>query len=508
MPTQWTSRPEGGTTTVLATATAGGQIHDRAGTAFADAGAPPARPGGNWLARHPAWPVTALLAGYPLWWALGVAEYMFVLLAIPMAGRIYAWSMHGRRRIRVPPGFTLWLLFLLCVLAGATVLSVTAPGTIASPVSNRVIAYAVRTAQYFGVTVLLIFVGNLTERELPRQRLAWLLGLVALYAIAGGVGGVLFPNFHFTSPLTSLIPHRLQAGNLLLHAQLHPSLSQVQNILGVAKGRPDAPFTFTNEWGYCLALLLPWLVVAWVLRGTRRQRLVATAALVVVIVPVIYSLDRGLWIALLAGICYLGLRLATRGRFALLSTLLAVIVIAAVVIVATPLQGIISQRLAHGHSNASRASLSVAAIQTALSSPLVGYGGTRHQQGSARSVSVGRSDKCPNCGNVTIGGNGQLWMLLICDGFLGTALYLGFFGYGCWRYRRDRTPYGLAGVLVLLLTFVFMVAYNAVGAPLGFTMLAYALLWRNDQASRQQAGQPPVPGVRGAGQGTQAAGAA
>jgi hypothetical protein len=78
-------------------------------------------------------------------------------------------------------------------------------------------------------------------------------------------------------------------------------------------------------------------------------------------------------------------------------------------------------------------------------------------------------------------------MLLICDGFLGTVLYLGFFAYGCWRYRRDTTPYGVAGVLVLLLSFVFMFSYNATGAPLGFTMLAYALLWRNARARRQQA---------------------
>jgi len=463
-------------------------------------------PGASWLARHPAWPVTALLAGYPLWWALGVADYLPVVLAVPMAARMYAWHAHGYRRIRVPPGFTLWLLFLLCVLAGAAALALTAPGTIASPVSNRVISYTVRAGGYLGVTVLLIFVGNLTERELPRQRLAWLLGLVALYAIAGGVGGVLFANFHFTSPLAQLIPHRLQDSNLVLQAQLHPGLSQVQNVLGVAKGRPDAPFTFTNQWGNCLALLLPWLLVAWVLRGTRTERLVATAALVIVIVPVIYSLNRGLWIGLLAGSCYLGLRLAARGRLALL-TLFAVIAIAAVVIVATPLQGIISQRLANGRSDASRASLSAAAAAAALSSPVIGYGDTRHQQGSVRSVSVGRSAACPNCGNVTIGGNGQLWMLLICDGFPGTALYLGFFGYGCWRYRRDTTPYGLAGVLVLLLTFVFMFAYNAIGAPLAFTMLAYALLWRNDQASRHPAWPPRMPGLESASRRALAAGA-
>ena len=45
-------------------------------------------------------------------------------------------------------------------------------------------------------------------------------------------------------------------------------------------------------------------------------------------------------------------------------------------------------------------------------------------------------------------------------------------------------------MLVLLLSFVFMIAYTAVGAPLAFTMLAYALLWRNDRALRAQQASP------------------
>ena len=72
-----------------------------------------APPRASWLARHPAWPLTLLLAGMPVWWALGLGDYMFILLAIPMAARLYAWSAQGNRPIRVPPGFGLWLLFLL-----------------------------------------------------------------------------------------------------------------------------------------------------------------------------------------------------------------------------------------------------------------------------------------------------------------------------------------------------------------------------------------------------------
>src|SRR6266516_3377728 len=91
----------------------------------------------RWFARHPAWPVTALLAGYPLWWALGLAEYMFALLAIPMVAGMYAWKVRQRRSIRLPPGFGLWLLFLVVMLAGVAMLTLTAPDTVNSPVSHR-----------------------------------------------------------------------------------------------------------------------------------------------------------------------------------------------------------------------------------------------------------------------------------------------------------------------------------------------------------------------------------
>jgi hypothetical protein len=450
----------------------------------------------SWLARHPAWPVTALLAGFPLWWALGFGDYIWILLAVPMAARLYAWGASGNRKIRVPPGFALWLLFLLVVVMGVATISAIAPGTLASPVSNRVISYGVRTVGYLAATAMLLFVGNLTERELPRKRLAWLLGLVGLYTIAGGLLGVFFSHLHFTAPLAAIVPRRLQVGNQVLQAQLHPAFAQLQSVLGTS-GRPDAPFAYTNNWGNCLALLLPWLIAQWWCHGTRRQRLIAAAGLTIAMVPIIYSLNRGLWIALIFAAVYIAVRLAATGRLAVLGGLIAGLVIVGVLIGATPLQGMISARLANGASDSRRGSLAVTATQDAVASPLVGFGDTRHQQGSVQSVTVGRSAKCPTCGNGTIGGNGQLWLLFVCNGFLGAALYLGFFAHGVGRYWRDRSPYGLAGVLVVLLMFIFMFSYTATGAPLGFLMLSYAMLWRNARAQRQQAAAAQAEGDAG-----------
>jgi hypothetical protein len=455
------------------------------------AGGAPGHPLGRWLARHPGWPLTALLAGYPLWWALGIADFIWIILAIPMAARMLAWHRSGSRKIRVPAGFGVWLLFLVWVLGGIPMLSLTAPGTVESAISHRLISFAVRAASYGAVTILLLYAGNLTEREFPRRRLAWLLGLVALYAIGGGVAGVIAPNFEFNSPTLLLIPHSLQA-NVQIQASMHPGLAQIQNVFGTTggQGRPKAPFDYTNAWGNSLSILLPWLIVAWWLTGTRNHRLISGAAMVIALVPLVYSLNRGVWIGLGFAACYLAIRMAARGRLALMGTVLAGIAVIGVTVVATPLHSVISQRLQNGKSNDLRATLTSVAIKDGLSSPVLGYGDTRQEIGSPSSIAIGPTAKCGNCGQTPVGGNGQLWLLLICNGIVGAAFYLAFFALGCWRYRRDTSPYGLAGVLVLLLSFVYMFTYVAVIAPLGFTMLAYALLWRSDLARRQPAGEP------------------
>ncbi|HEX3489354.1 MAG TPA: hypothetical protein VHU92_08420, partial [Streptosporangiaceae bacterium] len=271
--------------------------------------------------------------------------------------------------------------------------------------------------------------------------------------------------------------------NTFIQASMHPGLAQVQNVLGEAKGRPKAPFDYTNTWGDCLTIMVPWLLAAWWPSGTRRQRLIAAATTVICIVPLLYSLNRTCWIGAGLAVGYLALRLAARGRMAMLAGICAALALVGILILATPLSSIVSGRLtSHKNSNDLRSSLDVLAVRDAAASPIIGYGDTRQQEGSDKSIAVGPTAKCKNCGQQEVGSTGQLWLLLVCDGFAGTALYVGFFAYGVWRFRRDGTPFGIAGSLALLLGFVYMISYDAVGAPLGFTMLAYAMLWRNDAA--------------------------
>jgi hypothetical protein len=468
----------------------------------ASLGTPPSA--GGLMARSPSWPITALLVGYPLWWALGIADFMWIILAVPMTARMLAWRIHGRRALRVPGGFGIWLLFLICAVAGAAVLGLTAPGTVPSPVSDRVLSYTNRTGTYIGVTILLLYAGNLTESELPRRRLAWMLGLVAIYTTIGGVAGMLMPRLQFTSPLGLLLPHSAQS-NPLVQAATRPSLAQVQNVLGSAKGRPKAPFDYTNAWGNCLTILLPWLIAGWWYAGTRRQRLITASIIVIAWVPLLYSLNRGAWAGAGLSVAFLALWLAAKRRRVLIGAVCVGLALAGIVVLATPLLGIVTARIAHAQKGDElRASLSALAVTDALASPVIGYGDTRKRRGGEKSIAVGPTPKCPICGHQEVGSTGQLWLLLVANGILGTVLYLGFFAVGIWRYRHDGTPYGIAGVLVLVLSFLYMFSYDALPAPLGFTMLAYALLWRSDMHRRQRtppqaAGRTGAPRILGAG---------
>jgi hypothetical protein len=437
--------------------------------------------------QHPAWPIVALLAFWPLWWAMGIGDYVPIVFACPMIRRMWYWRVTRDRTIRLPPGFKIWSLFLVVTLFSVSTITLTAPDSVVSSSSSRVLSWAMRTLLYLAVTVLLVYAGNLTEEELPRRRLAYLMGLVGIYTAIGGILGVADAHFQFTSPTAYLLPQSLQNNNGLISMMVHPGFSQVQNTLGFAEGRPRAPFDYTNMWGNCLAIMVPWLMVAWWSYGNRKERRNLLIVLGVALVPVVYSLDRGLWVGLGVSVLYVAIRFALRGKLALLAGLFGVLALVAVVIVASPLQGLIQTRLSHGKSNAVRSSLSGLATDVALSSPVVGYGDTRHEQGSTNSIAVGKTAKCHSCGSRDIGGNGQFWMLLITSGFLGAGLYCAFFLYGIWRYWRDPTPYGLVGVLVLILGFPFMIVYIAVGPPLAFTMLAYALLWKNDRELHKEA---------------------
>ncbi|MBO3750765.1 hypothetical protein J5X84_32210 [Streptosporangiaceae bacterium NEAU-GS5] len=412
-------------------------------------------------------PIGALLVGYPVWWALGFGGLSVVVAAVPMA--VVLWR---RRPIRAPKGFGLWALLLAGYLISATTLAESPPGTYGEFGSGRVTGYVMRLALYCALLIMVLYLGNLRPEELSQRALVRMLGALFIVTVAGGLLGVLAPGFSYTSPVERLLPQAI-SDHPFVQNLIHPTAAQVQRVLGHATPRPEAPFEWANAWGGNISVLLVWFVVGWWVYGSARRRIACVALLAVAAVPIVYSLDRGLWIGLGVSVVYL----AVRGRRFL--ALVAAGAAAAGLLALSPLGAIVGERLDKPHSNDIRAFTVATTVRAATSSPLIGYGNTRNAYGNHRTITTGRTNWCPECGHPPLGSDGQLWLLLISQGFLGAALYVGFFAGAVRRYWSDRSPIGQAGVLVMLLVLLYMVVYDGLVSALSLYLISFALLWRN-----------------------------
>jgi len=425
-------------------------------------------------------PLIWLLAGYPLWWALGMGQFAYWLFAVPMAAELV--RRHRTAGLRVPPGFWLWALFLVWTLLGLFLVPLEMPGTV--PDSGGYGGALLRVVNYLVLTVLLLYVGNLTERELPTESVVRALSVLCLATIAGGFLGLVAPRFEFTAPLEYLLPAGL-ASDAYMQALVHPASAQVMDIFGYDSARPKAPWEYTNIWGYMLSLLLVWLVVGWVAQGSGWIRWGALTAAALAVVPAVYSLNRALWVGLALSLAYGAVVALRRGRVVLVGACAAVAVASLLVLAASPLADVVRTRADNPHSNDGRAATNSASLEAADLSPVMGWGTTRASQGSSGSIAIGPTPECPGCGQHVIGNAGQFWMTLITAGWVGTALSTGFFAWVAWRYRATSSPVGQGALLTVLLLFWYMFFYVALMSPLAVTMVAVALLWRDGA---------PVPG--------------
>jgi hypothetical protein len=465
------------TTERLGTVSIAQTVH-RGADAPTTAGGPPTRQG------HPiffdGWPLAWLLVGFPVWWVLGLSTFAPIILAVPMAAYLIQ-----TRSFKVPPGFGLWLVLLACMFISIGMLGVNPPGTVPKTFTHRLGTDLLGIGQYVAATVIMLYIGNHRGMFFQRRVVKWL-SVLCVVVVVGGLVGMVAPNFQLTSPLEYLLPPALRA-NHYIHTLVHPVVAQAgNNALGKSTPRPAAPFTFTNTWGNVLSVLLVWLIPACTPVQLRRKS-TAVIVFVVALVPIFYSLNRGMWLGLLVMAIYNALRVSRLKLSAVVPSLAIVGVVVVAVFSIGSTRGIILDRFQHGQSNDIRTYTTQQSIKLAESSPIIGYGTDRTSLGGEKSIAIGRSAACPRCGNPVLGENGELWSLLVSDGLVGVFLYYAFIGYGIRRFWRDRTPVGIAGVGTLILAIGYSFIYNASGMPLVLYLIAYALLWHNEQ-------NRPVPG--------------
>lgn len=422
---------------------------------------------------------TALFLGYPIWWLLGIAS----VLPLAVAG-VMALDLSRRRTVVVPRGWLLWVLFLAWVSLGVLLLGSNAPGAVPGGLDGtRLLVFVYRVAWYLACTVVLLWVLGTPSRSFSFRRISS--SFAALYVVTtiGGVLGILLATVSFPSVLEALLPGSL-AGNGFVQELVHPGLADVQSILGHDEARPKAPFPFTNTWGSCLALLLPFFILSWWRYGKRWQRWATPVVLLTSAVPVAFSLNRGLWICLVVGaLITIAVGLA-RGRRGALVGGAATVLIGAIVVLATPLGQLVSERLDNPHSNARRGNLAVASVASVSEgSPVVGFGSTRDVQGNFSSLAGGSTPDCPACGSPPLGTQGQLWLVVFSQGLVGLGIFVSFFAVILSRTWRCRTELEVTATIIVAFFAIQVFVYDTLGLPLFLVMTTVAAVCREQRES-------------------------
>jgi hypothetical protein len=436
-------------------------------------------PGPRWL--KPGWPLVMLYAPFPLWWALGLAQLIFLVAAASMAVILYR-----QRTLVVPRGFAIWLLFLAWMLAGVLVVRAIAPGTVPGVGIGRYGGFVVWAGWYFAITVVMLYVVN-TARQVSTQRIVRLLAWMFVVTTGFGVLAVLVPTLEFESVMELTLPRAVTSSNYV-RTLVHPSLSSTSDFLGYVQPRPTAPFPYSNAWGNNLAMYLPFFLLAWFGRDAGWRRMVAPLVLVAAVVPITFSLNRGLWGSLGLAAAYAAVRLALNGRTRALQALVAALVVGGMVFVSSPLYDTIQLRVATPHSNDRRAGTATTVISTTLAgSPVVGFGMTRKMEGSFSSLAGGETEECHQCAAPPLGTQGFMWRLMLTTGLGGTLLCLSFLAFQFLRRTRGAIPIHVTGCTVLLVSVLCSFVYDSLGSALFTVFIAIGLMARSDLLTAEEA---------------------
>lgn len=392
----------------------------------------------------------------PLWWVLGVSGLVLSLCVLPLAAALVL-----RRRIAVPRGFGLYLVFLLwCVFSTSRLTS-----------GRQAFSAGYRGTLYLGASLLFLYVLNASRDALPPERVVRIMASFFVITVVGGLIGMIVPNISFTTVARGFVPPSMLADQFVADL-VSASTSSGRAFAAYPIYRPKAPFIYANEWGAAYAMCLPFALCAIAKAKTKAARDALLVVLMVSVFPLVFSLNRGAWLSAVAGVLYATVRLA-RGRNV---QWLRVVAIASMVLGAllfvTPLGEIVMTRLQNGYGDAHRAELYAESIDLVRASPVLGYGAPVLIEG-----------------NLSAGTHGQLWTILVSQGLPGLLAFTAWLLWALWRASR-RLPPGHPGdpairfwcEVTIFVALVQMPYYDLLPWGLSIAMVAAALAWREDLA--------------------------
>ena len=381
---------------------------------------------------------------------MGAAYFIWPLLTFPLL-----LSLFLRGDVRIPPRFGLWILFLAWMALSAVQIDE----------GFTLLLFAYRFSLYLSATILFLYVFNASRDQLSDRTVITVLVLFWVLVIAGGYLGVLFPSVSFSTPVEALVPAAFLREETAYYF-VHPAFSEVMTFLGYPVGRPKTLFAYSNQWGAAVAVLTPFALAGLAVVRRGLQRHVLQVLLVLSIVPIVISLNRGMWLSLGSGLAYVALRLAGRRSLRPLGIGLIGVAVAALIIFGTPLGGLVSDRLSNpNNSNETRSSVYLETLERVRESPLLGY---RSPQGKIHDDQA-----------LGGGAQGQLFTILFSHGVPALLFFVGWIGYTVVRTARGGSPGRFWAHAALLILLIQLPYYNFLPTTLHVVMVAAALAWRD-----------------------------
>ena len=367
-----------------------------------------------WRSAHTlryGWPLAALCVGMPIWFFLGVAAFVW---SIP--GLIWGLAMLAHpERWKVPHGGAF--------LAGAVVWI--ALSGIQVEGGQDLLLFVYRLTLFVSTFAVFMFVANAPVHRLQSEAVSDWMAALFLAIIGLGWLGLILGRTNFESPLQMLLPDAISESSFV-DGVSRLRFAEVQSFAG-AFGfdvpRPSAPFAFTNGWGSSVGLVAPYFAASWLRSPVAFRKRVAIPLAAISFVPIIVSMNRGLWLSLLVIVGLIAGRKARAGDWRMARNVLVMLTAAVVLIAVTPLGTFVAGKFDESEqSNESREGIYEAAVNGALESPMLGHG-----------TPGKRADGPP------IGSHGLVWWLMYCHGFVALGLFMGWMGRVVWAGRKIRT---------------------------------------------------------------------
>ena len=322
------------------------------------------------------WLVRIALLLLPVWWFLGLEQFIWPLLFFPLAVMlVYSRAKEGRG-IYLPAAGRWGLLYLAVQLLSALFIVET----------SWYLVFVRNLALWVGGASLYLLIVNLFPFGSEGfDRLLRTVALVTLFSCVAAFLPVLnIVDVQFVSPLAKVLPP-VVTNSEFAQAILDKSWSALEatTIFGIRFGRPRSFFTYPNPFAGYLVLTLPLLVYGATRQTNRLRRWLWIGLAALAGSTLIITTSRAGIVSCLVAVFFVRQRLAARWRFLIYAALVCALLVGVGVVLEYSLtqdslfQWGESLVTARGKSHLTRLTVYEATFRSWLERPLFGWGTQR-----------------------------------------------------------------------------------------------------------------------------------